>query len=87
MSYIVIAPDGTLRHDPRTVTGDRIRDEVGAPGFAMVALHGTPNAYAFVNDCGHVLTPPLPRNPVGACVAWTLGASAQAYAGPLVITG
>lgn len=87
VTYIVIAPDGQLNLRTGPASYEALRDEVGEPGYAQVTLHGTPGARAFVNDCGHVLTPPLDRNPIGACVVWCLGASAQAYAGPIVITG
>lgn len=84
--FIVIDPDGTLSRRDGHANADAIREVVGEPGFAIVRIYSEQqDLCAFVNDEGFRLRPA--RNPVGACVVASLGASANVYAGPIVITG
>lgn len=84
MTYLVIEPDGTVRHEQETPTLDRIDAIVQHGGWARVNLARDWGLAGWVSDCG--LISGAPRNPVGACVLVTLGAAQQPYAGPVVIT-
>ena len=85
MTYLVIEPDGTVRHEQQTPTLGRIDAIVQHGGWARVRLADEWGMAGWVSDCG--LISGAPRNPVGACVLATLGASQQPYAGPVVLTG
>ena len=87
MTYLIIDADGELHTQPATPTIDAINEAVGPEGWAFVPITYSRLMRAFVNDCGLVLPDTYRRNPVGAGVLATLGASQQPYAGPVVITG
>jgi hypothetical protein len=87
VSYVVITADGELLVRERRADLAAVNEEVGEPGCEQVRLHRTRQFFGFVNDAGLVLSPPLPRNPVGACILASLGSGAHIYAGPVVITG
>jgi hypothetical protein len=59
---------------------------VGPQGKDWIILPPSLNAAGWVNGCGHV-DPVLPRNIVGSCLLYALGARLQPQAGPVVITG
>jgi hypothetical protein len=83
--YVVIDPDGSVRHEQQTPTLDRIDAIVQHGGWARVRLAEDWAMAGWVSDCG--LIDGAARNPVGACVLATLGAVQQPYAGPVVVTG
>lgn len=88
--FITIRPGGELIRYDSPARADTVRAQVGPPGFDIVRIrtHAGPRREtlcAFVNDEG--FSQGLARNPVGACVILSLGASAQIYAGPIVVTG
>jgi hypothetical protein len=85
--FVVITVAGALTLVEGDAGRDEVNAEVGDPGMAMVALRAAPWMYGFVNDCGLICDPPMKRNPVGACVLASFGASPGIYAGPVVITG
>jgi hypothetical protein len=88
LRYLLINTDGDL--SDRAATGNPLTivdREVGEPGHAPVRLPSWAELGAYVNDCGHVLTPPLPINVPGSCLLASLGAPPLPYAGPVVITG
>ncbi len=83
--FIILNPDGTLIRQDLPAVAVAVRAAVGGY-FDIVRMRGaTDDLCAFVNDEGHNLG--LDRNPVGACVVVSLGASPHVYAGPVVVTG
>lgn len=91
MRYLVCDTDGQL-HD-RTVDGyyrTVLTGEVGPEGFESVRVrHGMHAGWmaGVVNEIGLLDPDRYPRNVIGSCLLVALGASAQPYAGPVVITG
>ncbi|WP_137991213.1 hypothetical protein [Streptomyces vilmorinianum] len=60
---------------------------VGPEGRSHVRLHPSLMSAGWANDCGHLFPETYARNIVGSCLLVAMGASAQPYAGPIVITG
>ena len=89
MSYAVIDVDGTLHVRDATPSADIIRGEVGGweRGYwEQVRLPVFDNVLrGFVSETG--FPDGLARNVVGSLLLMALGAPAQPYAGPVVITG
>jgi hypothetical protein len=85
VTYLVIDPDGTVRHEQQAPTLERIDAIVQHGGWARVHVDPDWDMAGWVSDCG--LVTGAARNPAGACVLATLGAGQQPYAGPVVITG
>ncbi|TQN30579.1 hypothetical protein FHX37_0461 [Haloactinospora alba] len=88
MRYAVITTDGTLAH--RTRGGDAVDTvwtEVGPEGPDRVRLDEDYGIAGWVNDVGLTRPETYPRNVVASCVLAALGAAAQPYAGPVVVTG
>lgn len=88
MRYAVITTDGTLTH--RTRGGDAVDTvwaEAGPEGPVLVRLDEASAMAGWVNDVGLTRPETYPRNVVGSCVLAALGAGAQPYAGPVVVTG
>lgn len=84
MKYAIIAPGGELTHHDGELDWDSV---IGPEGWARVRLHPSLAVTGFVNDVGHLFPEKYPRNVVGSCVLLALGAHAQPYAGPVVMTG
>lgn len=82
--YAIIAPDGDLTHHDGDLNW---QTAVGPEGRARVRLDARVAASGWVNDCGLFDPKTYPRNPVGSCVLYWLGARLQPYAGPVVFTG
>jgi hypothetical protein len=89
MKYALIDNDGELH-----IKDGEYRAEVGPEGPAAVNI--PPMTWApvpwfrgWVNDCGLVpgFEETYPRNLIGGLVLISMGAGAQPYAGPVVITG
>jgi hypothetical protein len=91
MKYLVCDTEGQLQE--RDEEGGQlaiINKEVGPEGLAAVRIRtGTFVGLiaGYVNDCGLLFPERYPRNVVGSCLLGALGANAQPYAGPVVLTG
>ena len=59
---------------------------VGPEGKDQVRLPYELGMAGWVNGCGHI-HPVLPRNIVGSCLLFAMGARFQPQAGPVVLTG
>jgi hypothetical protein len=84
MRYAIITPDGNLTHHDGDLDWHTV---IGPEGRARVRLDARTATAGWVNDCGLFDPKTYPRNPVGSCILYTLGAHIQPYAGPVVITG
>lgn len=84
MRYAVVAPDGELTHHDGQLDWHTV---VGPEGRARVTLDARLAVTGWVNDCGLFDPKNYPRNPVGSCLLYSLGANLQPYAGPVVFTG
>lgn len=83
--YLLVTETGELTD--RTATDWRTAlDTVGPEGWDKARL-ATDAAMGYVNDCGLLAPDKYQRNPVGAAMLVLLGANAQPYAGPVVLTG
>lgn len=81
-SYALITPGGELSF----ASGDW-RAPIGPEGANRVRLDADYGAAGWVNDVGLLFPERYPRNVVGSIALVCMGATAQPYAGPVVITG
>lgn len=84
LRYAIIATDGELTHHDGALDWEAV---IGVEGRARVRLDARLAVTGWVNDCGLLDPKKYPRNPVGTCLLYSLGAPLQPYAGPVVFTG
>lgn len=84
MSYLVITTDGILSHCHDDLP---MVEVLGPEGKARVRLDARLAVAGYVNDCALNDPDSYPRNEVGTCVLYSLGAPLQPYAGAVAFVG
>lgn len=89
VTYLVIDDDdnATLTRHNGSPTVVRVEEHLRGRGWNRIYPNRHYGMCGWASDVGLVSPDVFARNPVASCVAVSLGAPAQPYAGPIVFTG